>query len=229
MKINFTPKQIIWASVILTGIIGALLLIRKLTPYKKNIVKTANDEWARFGYQTIGKDGKYIKQGAKEHHSGYWERVGDYWKQALGKRYTGKDRDVAWSSAFISWVMLKSGGLFSVPFRKSSSHSRYIREYVKNRKEGNLKAPFVAYRLNEQPVAVGDLVCYSRESSTDMYDKTGSYKSHCDIVVKKRPNEIEVIGGNVNQSVSKKVLAIDNRGIMENKSGKWFAIIKNNA
>ena len=226
---KLTTKQIIWGSVGLASILIILALIKRLTPYKKNIVKTATDEWARFGYQTIGKDGKYIKKGAKENENGYWQRVGDYWKQALGKRYTGKDRDVAWSSAFISWVMLKSGGLFSVPFRKSSSHSRYIREYVKNRKEGNFKAPFVAYRLNEQPVEVGDLVCYSRESSTDMYDKTGSYKSHCDIVVKKRPNEIEVIGGNVNQSVSKKVLAIDNRGIMENKSGKWFAIIKNNA
>jgi len=72
---KLTTKQIIWGSVGLASIFIILALIKKLTPYKKNIVKTATDEWARFGYQTIGKDGKYIKQGAKEHHNGYWERV----------------------------------------------------------------------------------------------------------------------------------------------------------
>tara|TARA_R110000744_G_scaffold329802_2_gene435352 strand:- start:3812 stop:4510 length:699 start_codon:yes stop_codon:yes gene_type:complete len=227
---KITAKQIIWGSVILTGIIGLLLLVRKLTPYKKNIVKTANEEWARFGYDTTGKDGKKIRKGKQEYESGYWQRVGDYWKQALNKNYTGKDRDVAWSSAFISWVMLKSGGLFNIPFRKSASHSTYIREYVKNRKDGNLKAPFVAYRLNEKPAEVGDLVCYSREGSSDMYDRTGAYKSHCDIVVAvdKKKNEIEVIGGNVAQSVSKKIVSTDSTGRV-NAGGKWFAIIKNNA
>jgi len=226
MKI--TPKKIIWFSAILTGIIGILILIKKMTPYKKNLVKIANQEWARFGYDTTGKDGKKVKQGAKEYQEGFWQRVGDYWSEALGKRYTGKDRDVAWSSAFISWVMMKSGGLFNIPFKKSSSHSKYIREYVKNRKDGNLNAPFVAYRLNEKPAEVGDLVCYSRENSTDLYDRTGGYKSHCDIVVAKRNGEIEVIGGNVAQSVSKKVLSTDSNGRV-NQSGKWFAIIKNNA
>ncbi len=226
MKIK--PKHIIIGSVVLTGLIGVLILVRKLTPYKKNIVKNANDEWARFGYDTIGKDGKKIREGAKEYDEGFWQRVGDYWQQALGKRYTGKDRDVPWSSAFISWIMAKSGGLFGIPFRKSSAHASYIREYVKNRKEGRLDAPFVAYRINEQPAEVGDLVCYSRESTTNLYDRTSNYKSHCDIVVAKRQGEIEVIGGNVAQSVSKKIVSTDATGRV-NAGGKWFAIIKNNA
>ena len=116
---KFKPIYIIYGSIVLTGIIGVLVLVRKLTPYKKNIVKRANEEWARFGYDTSGKDGKKIKTGAKEYDEGFWQRVGDYWREALGKRYTGKDRDVAWSSAFISWVMAKSGGLFGIPFKKS--------------------------------------------------------------------------------------------------------------
>tara|TARA_R110000851_G_scaffold8011_2_gene30846 strand:+ start:26579 stop:27259 length:681 start_codon:yes stop_codon:yes gene_type:complete len=225
---KFTSKQIIWGSVVLTGIIGLLLLVRKLTPYKKNIVKTATKEWERFGKNLVGKDGKSINKGRMEYENGYWQRVGDYWKQALKRNYTGKDRDVAWSSAFISWVMLKSGGLFGIPFTKSSAHATYIRDYVKNRKEGNLDAPFVAYRINEKSAEVGDLVCYSRENSKDMYDRTSNYKSHCDIVVAKRPNEIEVIGGNVNQSVTKKILTTDQMGRVA-MGGKWFAIIKNNS
>ena len=61
-----------------------------------------------------------------------------------------------------------------------------------------------------------------------MYDRTSNYKSHCDIVVAKRQGEIEVIGGNVAQSVSKKVVSTDGAGRV-NAGGKWFAIIKNNA
>ena len=61
-----------------------------------------------------------------------------------------------------------------------------------------------------------------------MYDRTSNYKSHCDIVVAKRPNEIEVIGGNVNQSVTKKILTTDQMGRVA-MGGKWFAIIKNNS
>ena len=223
---KLTAKQILLICGGIAGLFVIFAFVKKLTPLKKKMVEKANEEWARFGYQTI-KDGEIIKSGARENQEGFWQRVGDYWKEALNSRYTGKDRDVAWSSAFISWIMLKSAGLFGVPFRKSASHSRYIREYVKNRKEGKLNAPFVAYRINEKPAEVGDLVCYSREDRTDMYDKTDSYKSHCDIVVATRPNEIEVIGGNVAHSVSKRIVKTKNGRVSDNNN-KWFAIIKNN-
>ena len=95
---KLTAKQILWICGGIAGLFIVLALIKKLTPYKKNLVKNANEEWARFGYQTI-KDGKVVKRGAREDEEGFWQRVGDYWRQALGSRYTGKDRDVAWSSA----------------------------------------------------------------------------------------------------------------------------------
>ena len=224
-------KQILWISGGIAGLFVILALVKKLTPYKKKMLKTANKEWARFGYTTRDKDNNWVKVGAKENDNGFWQRVGDYWKQALNRNYTGRDRDVAWSSAFISWVMAKSGGLFGIPFKKASAHATYIREYVKNRKEGKLNAPFVAYRINEKPAEVGDLVCYSREGSSDMYDRTSNYKSHCDIVVatNRKKNEIEVIGGNVAQSVAKRVLSTDPQGKVNDPYSKWFAIIKNNA
>jgi hypothetical protein len=207
---------------------GLYILLRKLTPFKKYVVENANKEWAKFGYQTRDKEGNWIREGHKEYEEGFWQRVGDYWRQAVNRNRDGKDRDMAWSSAFISWIFLKSGGLFRIPFKTSSSHSSYIREYVQNRKKGKTNAPFVAYRIYEKSAEVGDLVCYSREDEADLYDETGRYKSHCDIVVAKRPNEIEVIGGNVNQSVSKKVLkTMAGRVIDDNND--WFAIIKNNA
>jgi hypothetical protein len=217
-------KIIIGVSIGVTALVGFLLF--KKSTYKKNVIKFANNEWAKFGYQERDADGNWIRQGRKENEDGWYQRVGMYWK-GIGKNYDGRDRDVAWSSAFIGWVMGGIGGVLGVPFTKSASHSKYIRDYVANRKEGRLDAPFVAYRLNEKPAKVGDLLCYSRESATDLYDKTGSYKSHCDIVVAVKPNEIQVIGGNVNQSVSKKVLKAQSGYLLDTRS-KWFAIIKNN-
>ena len=71
------------------------------------------------------------------------------------------------------------------------------------------------------------MVCYARQNSIS-YDTTGSYKSHCDIVVSTKGNQIEVIGGNVNQSVTKKILRTDSKGRLIDDNYKWFTVIKNN-
>ena len=85
-----------------------------------------------------------------------------------------------------------------------------------------------SYRLNEKSPEEGDLVCYSRMSQTDLYDKTSSYKSHCDIVVKKTSDTIDVIGGNVNHTVGKKTVELNSDGTVKAGSAgkKWFTVIK---
>jgi len=120
--------------------------------------------------------------------------------------------------------MKKSGA--GKDFVYTSGHNKYIRTFVQNRKTNN-KSPFKAYRLNEKPVTLGDLVCYSRESGVG-YDTERSYKSHCDIVVDvdKRKRRIEVIGGNVSDGVTKRVLTINKEGYLNDKSADWFTIIK---
>ena len=207
----------------------AFFVIKKLTPFKKRVVDEANREWARFGYQTRDKEGNWIQEGYKENQDGWFQRVGDYWRNIGRNNIDGRDGDYYWSSAFISFIMGGVGRLFGIPFKETSSHSRYIREYVKNRKEGKTNAPFVAYQLHELPADVGDLVCYARGDTEDNpYDRTSSYESHCDIVVNKTDTEIEVIGGNVRNSVSKKVLKAEN-GYITDTNNRWFAVIKNNA
>ena len=108
-------------------------------------------------------------------------------------------------------------------FVYSASHSSYIRDSIKNRKENN-DNPFKAYRLEEKKVEVGDLVCYSRQSGVD-YDTTNRYKSHCDIVVKIDKNKAEVIGGNVNNTVGKKTINLKN-GKLNDTQKDWFTLIK---
>ena len=228
MKNWTTSKKIlIWGSVSVISLIGLGFIIWKRTPFKKRLVDVANGEWKLFGYQTIGKDGKLSRVGTKENKNGWSKRVGDYWS-SVGSSLDGKDRGVPWSSAFISFVMSTAGNPFGIPFIKSSAHNKYIREYIANRKEGRLNAAFVGYRISEVSPKVGDLVCYGREGQGG-YDATNSYKGHCDIVVAKRPGEIEAIGGNVSDSVTKRILSTDKKGRLIDRNNNWFAIIKNNA
>ena len=97
---------------------------------------------------------------------------------------------------------------------------------ISNAKAGRGK--FRAYPLYKEKPQLGDLVCYSRMSQTDLYDKTSSYKSHCDIVVKKTSDSIDVIGGNVNHTVGKKTVELNSDGTVKAGSAgkKWFTVIK---
>lgn len=192
----------------------------------KKAVRLAISEWEKWGEQKIDKYNTIITQGGKEFQEGYSERVGQYWKEGTGKNYDGNNRDIPWSATFISWLMKKSGA--KNRFKYSTSHSTYIIDSISNRKRGLLNKPFVGFRVNELAPKVGDLVCYSREISKDLYNTTTPYKSHCDIVVKKGGNFIEVIGGNVGQSVSRRTLVTDNKGYLIDNNSKWFAILKSN-
>jgi hypothetical protein len=222
-----SKKILIYGGLSVVVLVGVGFLIWSRTPFKKRLVDVANGEWALFGYQTIGKDGKLARSGTKENADGWSARVGEYWR-SVGRSLDGKDRGVPWSSAFISFVMSTAGNPFGVPFRNASAHNKYIREYIANRKEGRLNEAFVGYRIDEVSPKVGDLVCYGREGEGG-YDSTSSYKGHCDIVVAKRPGEIEAIGGNVADSVTKRILATDKKGRLIDRNNNWFAVIKNNA
>ncbi len=203
----------------------ALTLILRKILVKYRVVSIANYEWQGWGEPTIQKNGKQTKKGGFEADKGYSERVGKYWREGTGKRYDGEDRKVPWSSAFISFIMKKAGA--GKDFVYSSAHTNYIRDSIANRKKGKTNEPFVGYRVEEIAPKVGDLVCYSRESGVN-YDTKRSYLSHCDLVVKKKKNEIEVIGGNVNDSVTKKILRTDDRGVLKDNKYNWFTVIKTN-
>lgn len=204
---------------------GILLLLKKfrLSGFKKNLISNAKREWILWGKPLI-VGGKVEETGEFECSPIYKDRVGEYWKKGTNKNIDGCDRSVPWSSAFISFVMKKSGA--KDDFIYTSGHSKYIRPFISNAKAGRGK--FRAYPLHKEKPQLGDLVCYTRESGVD-YDTTRSYKSHCDIVtdVNKLNNTIEVIGGNVSDGVTKRILSINDRGYLDDKSNDWFTIIKN--
>jgi|7_EtaG_2_1085326.scaffolds.fasta_scaffold32420_2 hypothetical protein len=175
---------IIGASVLTSALLIVLYLKKKgNTHFKRKAVRLAKKEYKSWGGE---KETERIQDLQK-----YWRNIG--WSDA-----SWTSDGTAWSSAFISYIMKEAGAKDN--FKYSSSHSTYIRDAIKNRKENN-RNPFKAYLLNERKAKVGDLVCRARQSNVG-YDTTSSYKSHCDIITKIKGNTAYAIGGNVSNSVS---------------------------
>ena len=185
--------------------------------FKTKLKDTAESEWNFFEKGT-----------KKEREDGFWQRIVQYWNEALSRRDIDNPTDVGnvpWSAAFISWVMKQSGA--GNQFKYNASHSVYIRDSIKKRKDQVKDAAFIAFKIDEVTPEVGDLVCAPRGNQTVTYDTTENYISHCDLVVAKRSNEIDIIGGNVSDSVTQKTLKLDANGKVKDTTRPWFVVIKN--
>lgn len=143
-------------------------------------------------------------------------------------RYTDSDCrsfliDNPWSAAFISWVMTRAG---VSGFTRSPRHIDYIRAAYQAGANGGRP-----YRLGnpatEKP-APGDLLCFLRSRSSSLSytglltalgnGTTGNWKSHCEVVVAANvggDRTLYLIGGNVANSVSMRMLALDRVGVIE--------------
>ncbi|MCU0647510.1 MAG: DUF2272 domain-containing protein [Gemmatimonadaceae bacterium] len=138
-----------------------------------------------------------------------------------------------WSAVGMSAAM-KSAGFTKTEFPFAQSHSTFIRHFVAARKRGIESAPYWGFRLNEpggepQP---GDIVAYARarnmttERAAKLFDATNSYESHSDLVVERRRNEIDVIGYNVMDSVTKKTLPLGANGHIADPRHFWFVTLE---
>lgn len=159
---------------------------------------------------------------SKEGDSSMYDNIKKYWNEGT-ETFWSKTKMIneAWSAAFISYVMKKSGA--GKDFKYSNSHSVYIQDAINNRKNKN-KNPFKGYKPNEVFIEKGDLMCYARQGGVD-YDTTGAYASHCDLVIDVKDNKAIGIGGNVSNSVSKTIVDLDSENKIKDK--KYFVIIKN--
>jgi phage replication-related protein YjqB (UPF0714/DUF867 family) len=189
----------------------------RTTSFKQRVKKIAEREWEFFD-----------RGNKKEDEEGAWQRVGDYWRDGVGiNDRDGRDRQYRWSAAFVSWVMKNAGA--GNHFNYSSRHSVYIRDAIQKRKNNDNSTAFKGYRLNEVAPQIGDLVCASsgEDAGKVDYDTTTDYRAHCDIVIAIKQGEIDVIGGNVGDSVSKRTLKVDSQGTLIDTSRPWFVVIKN--
>tara|TARA_R110002020_G_scaffold44348_5_gene128003 strand:- start:2713 stop:3357 length:645 start_codon:yes stop_codon:yes gene_type:complete len=208
-----TSITILVSSLAVLGIVGFLVYRKKngKSKFKRKAVKVAKEEWKIWNTPSAWNENSPVR----------YKDLKRYWDSVDWREGKWSPTGTAWSAAFMSYVVKQAGA--GDDFNYSSSHSRYIREAIKNRKE-NSKNKFKGYRLDEVPVEIGDLVCYSREPETDLYNRTSSYMSHCDIVTRMDKNYVEVIGGNVSNGVTKKSVPVKNRIVQE--GGKRFVVIK---
>lgn len=186
-------------------------------------------EWRKFGEQTYDIDGHATRVGHKEGEDPYYKHVGEYWKRGVNNdTLTGRDHSVPWSAAFISWVMRTAGA--GDRFSYSPQHSVYIFRAIKDLLQARPQASFYCYQLREWKPQVGDLVCWARREGIDYHHQNGGdYPGHCDVVVDVGGNEVQVVGGNVGNSVTKRPLGLTDGGFLRpnNQGGEnLFGIMR---
>jgi hypothetical protein len=191
--------------------IAALVILRSLTKsnFKKKLAKLANEELKRWNNGSI-----------KEGNASLMPALRNYWK--IGSKTNASDNYYignAWSATFVSYLMRQAGA--GDKWKYSALHSDYIQAAKQNRKN-NIKT-FQAFRKNEVPVSVGDLICYPRTAGVT-YDTTGGYYAHCDIVTNIDPGTATAVGGNVSDSVKESFYKLDSNNKVI--TDKVHAVIK---
>jgi hypothetical protein len=207
-------------------------------------------EWRLFGSR-IDDDppGTYRPASAEdkaERQQGLWQRIGEYWWVGMNAgapeaAWTGKhdatgavfpggeDGEYAWSAAFVSYVMRIAGAGARFPY--SASHSDYI-DIAKQQKLGQTAGWLVvAERPDAYAPAPGDLICFGRGNARDLrYDDlpAGHFPGHCDIVVDTTtPEQIAVVGGNVDDSVTlKHVPVLPDGRLAEDSRYAWMVVLR---
>ena len=196
---------------------GVVAGAEAVTGFVNKLINQAKEEWDFWS-----------RGSSKEGNPATMERLRKYWREGAGVQGWSDQKmtNEAWSAAFISYIMKKSGA--GSDWKYSASHSDYIRDSIKNRKQNNSN-PFKGYKPEEVKVEIGDIVGKPRQDGVT-YDTTGAYKSHTDVVIDIKDGYAETIGGNVSDSVSMTKVPLTADGKIDNSkvSGyKYFVVIKN--
>ncbi|MEI6709009.1 MAG: DUF2272 domain-containing protein [Methylococcales bacterium] len=194
VKIDVDINGVTKSGVVKAEINGLLSLRASVSLAREALVAEAIKEWLRFE-----------KGQGMEFDPPFFNFVGQMW-QAIGQNLDGKDRDVPWSAAAISFMVRHAGTTFPnyKNFKFAAAHARYMHDSIVQRKAGNSSAPFWGFRLHEKLPEIGDIVGRWRETQRDFADAESrdDFKSHSDIIVSVHPDFVLAIGGNVDQSVN---------------------------
>lgn len=186
--------------------------------FQEAVTAAARRELARFG-------------GLKETSKDARNLLVEYWLAVPGMNEKSAlveiGRRTAWSAAFISFVVrdaLQASGSKAF-FDRSASHSVYAGAAIRNDFDQVKPPAFLGFppRGNgaEKPKP-GDIIGVTRTRSIDDYEdalkaaraqpKPQTYFSHFDVVVSSNGVQMEVIGGNVSDSVTLKTVQLDKDG-----------------
>jgi hypothetical protein len=207
-----------------------------MAPSLEQILESAHSQWNFWGQSTwkVTTDQKRI--GHTDDEITFAQHVIDKYCAVGGgapSLVDIQDDRYFWSAVGMSAIM-SAAGFAKKEFPFAQSHSVFIRHFIKARRLGLEGASYWGFRVGEagaQPVP-GDLVAYARGKNMTaarahaLFDSTRGYESHSDLVVALRDGEIDVIGCNVMDSVTKKTLRIDANGHIEDDRHLWFVVLK---
>jgi hypothetical protein len=208
-------------------------------------VEIALREWRAFGQAMVLSARTPDSADSKERDEGLWQRVGEYWWLGLNygapdSAWTGKhdasgvefargqDGEFAWSAAFIDYVMRMAGAGTRFPY--SPSHSDYI-----NAARERADIAVAAQPLTQYAPQPGDLLCMWRANHPVRFEDlpAGHFPGHCDIVVVRRPGSLDVVGGNVDNTVAMKHVPVGPDGRLVGSTGTvvdadypWFVVLR---
>lgn len=203
---------------------------------RQSILDAARHEWEHWGKSTWNLISGRKRVGHRDDETLFARHVLEKYCSVGGgspRLIDIQDDRYFWSAVGIS-AMMKSAGFARGEFPFAQAHSVFIRHFIASRRNNDRSAAYWGFRQGEaggQP-DIGDVVAYARgrnmtaSKAAALFDRTTGYESHSDIVVARRTGEIDVIGANVLDSVTRKTLALDGNGHIRDDHHHWFAVLK---
>ena len=110
-------------------------------------------------------------------------------------------------------------------FKAGPAHASYIRDSISAKREGREDAAYWGHRTSERAPQVGDLIGRARQGGVDYDNQPEFYKSHTDIVVEVGQGYVDMIGGNVGDSVTRTRVSTDAEGFVVNRQ-RYFVVME---
>ena len=201
---------------------------------KERMLYLARQEWELFGRPEVNYASEpptitypnTVTQG-RETLPPFFSRIFMYWYTVTDLPIIGYYGEIRpWSGAFIIWLA-RSAGVPESDLPSTVLHWDYIQHVL----AAGSKNSLVSHAINDYAPKPGDIICAPRgeafiQSIHNYNDlKRGPY--HCDLVVAKRPGELDVIGGNVMDAVSMAHIKLDKTGkVLPTKNRPWLLAIE---
>jgi hypothetical protein len=156
-------------------------------------------------------------------------QIKKYW-EGTGFDFPGVNEP--WSAVFVSWCVKQSGAT-RAQFPFNPQHSQFVFVAIKNARDET--GVFRAFPITDYAPQIGDIIHNNRDGGTIDFAAAGrrrSYPSHTAIVVETGVDSngayARTIGGNESDSIRRKRVALNNRGlVVQRPLSPYICVIQN--